>query len=92
MVSGKGKIAAGITLILFIAGATIAANSSPDVSIGQNGITINTGQLDMTGNVITGLNSLRDQSGDDIASVNDNQNSLEMQGGFKLPTGEDAYN
>lgn len=92
MVSKRRKLTAGLFLILFIAGATFATSSPPDVSIGKNGISINTGNLDLNGNDVTGISDVKDDSGDTVATVNDQQNSMEMDGGFKLPTGPDAYN
>lgn len=94
--SSKKSLTAATVLIfsvLLLAGGAISATAgAADVKIGSNGITINTGSLDVNGNDVNGVSTLKDQSGDTVASFDDSQNSISVQGGFQLPTGEDAYN
>jgi hypothetical protein len=47
----KSKVLVGFFSVLLLGGGAVVA-ASPDVSIGQNGIQINTGSLDMNGNDI----------------------------------------
>jgi hypothetical protein len=92
----KNLVAAvGIVLVaLALAAGPVASqvSSGTSVSIGGNGIDVFAGELDLNSQDITSLGSILDGDGDTVASVNDNQNSVEMQGGFQLPTGTDAYN
>jgi len=83
-----------VSLLLLAVGGAVAQTSgdTASVSIGSNGIEINLGQLQMNGNDINGINSLKDTSGDEVLQVNDSSNSVEIKNGFRVPTGSDAYN
>jgi len=88
LLAGIGLLA----ILLVMTGVAVSqVSGGPDVSFDSNGVTINTGSLNLNGNAIEGVSLIQDESGDSVAQVDDAQNSLEIQGGFQLPTGADAY-
>ncbi|MCJ7450431.1 MAG: hypothetical protein MUP58_01690 [Candidatus Nanohaloarchaeota archaeon QJJ-9] len=71
-------------------GSTGGGSISGDYWVNETGDNM-TGTLNMSGNKITGVASLEDASGDSMLNFDDANNDVEVQGGFQLPVGTDAW-
>jgi len=72
-----------LAILLVMTGVAVSqVSGGPDVSFDSNGVTINTGSLNLNGNTIDGASLITDESGDSVAQVDDAQTVWKSREGF----------